>query len=593
MKKFLAILAAWSVTVTVALSAGPPPILRQFYTTNDPATISASIATTANNVFTSRIAADGVAVTTATNIANSAIVTPFMFGAHGDGGKEGIGTDDGPAFNAAIAAKTNFSWIIDGLNRDFKINTSIFNASNNVTIQNCRFYTTNATLGIITNEANFCRFLNCYFWGPGTNINGREPLDGSVGLYSTTRPYYGAYHSHLAIRDCRAEGFDTGFFPTFIDALELSQNIAVGNKSYGTRGYFTDHVTLNRSHAGFNNVGLGVLYPNEFFTTNASPAWISNCVGFHFERFNILTFDTTAAAYCKRGYEFLNGQNLVMMNYNSEDFYDASSGLRTIAYASNVNGITITGALGQQIDPNSSTNLFKWVLADCPSDTVFMDLGGRYQGTTPQLAIYFSPGFLGAPADSRQITTPLLRGNVYVRWLTNITSFYGDTARPDVQWDSGTVANLAYVNAFANTNLMPQLRCNQAGFSSVAAYQQFVQTVGGNGDEGFGFMSGGPGAGNFITSAFDFGFIPMSGGVVGAPLFWVNRAVGNGYFKGMVFGTNGFMVGTASSITTGAGTPEGAVTATVGSLYTRTDGGASTTLYVKTSGTGNTGWTAK
>lgn len=45
--------------------------------------------------------------------------------------------------------------------------------------------------------------------------------------------------------------------------------------------------------------------------------------------------------------------------------------------------------------------------------------------------------------------------------------------------------------------------------------------------------------------------------------------------------------------TSGTGTPEGAVTAIVGSLYTRLDGGASTTLYVKESGTGNTGWVAK
>lgn len=43
----------------------------------------------------------------------------------------------------------------------------------------------------------------------------------------------------------------------------------------------------------------------------------------------------------------------------------------------------------------------------------------------------------------------------------------------------------------------------------------------------------------------------------------------------------------------GAGTPEGAVTAPIGSLYTRTDGGANTTLYVKESGSGNTGWVAK
>lgn len=43
----------------------------------------------------------------------------------------------------------------------------------------------------------------------------------------------------------------------------------------------------------------------------------------------------------------------------------------------------------------------------------------------------------------------------------------------------------------------------------------------------------------------------------------------------------------------GTGTPEGAVTAPIGSLYINATGGASTTLYVKTSGTGNTGWTAK
>jgi hypothetical protein len=43
----------------------------------------------------------------------------------------------------------------------------------------------------------------------------------------------------------------------------------------------------------------------------------------------------------------------------------------------------------------------------------------------------------------------------------------------------------------------------------------------------------------------------------------------------------------------GTGTPEGAVTAPVGALYTRQDGGAGTTLYVKQSGTGNTGWVGK
>lgn len=40
----------------------------------------------------------------------------------------------------------------------------------------------------------------------------------------------------------------------------------------------------------------------------------------------------------------------------------------------------------------------------------------------------------------------------------------------------------------------------------------------------------------------------------------------------------------------GSGSPESAVTAAVGSVYRRTDGGTATTLYLKESGSGNTGW---
>lgn len=43
----------------------------------------------------------------------------------------------------------------------------------------------------------------------------------------------------------------------------------------------------------------------------------------------------------------------------------------------------------------------------------------------------------------------------------------------------------------------------------------------------------------------------------------------------------------------GTGSPESVVTAGIGSLFLRHDGGASTSLYVKESGTGNTGWVAK
>jgi hypothetical protein len=43
----------------------------------------------------------------------------------------------------------------------------------------------------------------------------------------------------------------------------------------------------------------------------------------------------------------------------------------------------------------------------------------------------------------------------------------------------------------------------------------------------------------------------------------------------------------------GTGTPEGVVYADVGTLFLRSDGSVNTTLYVKESGTDNTGWDAK
>jgi len=49
----------------------------------------------------------------------------------------------------------------------------------------------------------------------------------------------------------------------------------------------------------------------------------------------------------------------------------------------------------------------------------------------------------------------------------------------------------------------------------------------------------------------------------------------------------------STGIYTGVGSPEGAISAKIGSLYIRTDGGAGTTLYIKESGTGNIGWIAK
>jgi len=53
------------------------------------------------------------------------------------------------------------------------------------------------------------------------------------------------------------------------------------------------------------------------------------------------------------------------------------------------------------------------------------------------------------------------------------------------------------------------------------------------------------------------------------------------------------VIGISTRIFSGAGSPEGKISAPVGSLYTRVDGGRTTAFYVKESGTGATGWIAK
>lgn len=81
--------------------------------------------------------------------------------------------------------------------------------------------------------------------------------------------------------------------------------------------------------------------------------------------------------------------------------------------------------------------------------------------------------------------------------------------------------------------------------------------------------------------------IVSSGGSAPFLAFVVNNA------ERMRINSDGTITYGTVKIVSGSGSPEGVITAPVGSLYLRTDGGAATTLYVKESGTGNAGWVAK
>lgn len=65
------------------------------------------------------------------------------------------------------------------------------------------------------------------------------------------------------------------------------------------------------------------------------------------------------------------------------------------------------------------------------------------------------------------------------------------------------------------------------------------------------------------------------------------------FVKDRSSGSDAYSRRSMGSVMRESGSPEGVHAAPVGTLYVRTDGGTGTTLYVKESGTGNTGWVAK
>lgn len=83
--------------------------------------------------------------------------------------------------------------------------------------------------------------------------------------------------------------------------------------------------------------------------------------------------------------------------------------------------------------------------------------------------------------------------------------------------------------------------------------------------------------------------------IMGTVEVYARQGLASQVIIGAVSGKPGIQFGNAGTVgvMAGAGSPEGAVTAGIGAVYLRTDGGAATSMYVKESGTGNTGWVAK
>lgn len=93
------------------------------------------------------------------------------------------------------------------------------------------------------------------------------------------------------------------------------------------------------------------------------------------------------------------------------------------------------------------------------------------------------------------------------------------------------------------------------------------------------------GSGSVTTSVVNYAQLDASN----VPSSYQNAISG---INGVLFSADGTLAAPVRDLV-GTGSPEGVVAANIGSVFRRTDGGAGTTLYIKESGVGNTGWVAK
>lgn len=148
------------------------------------------------------------------------------------------------------------------------------------------------------------------------------------------------------------------------------------------------------------------------------------------------------------------------------------------------------------------------------------------------------------------------------------------------------------ISGFATTNL---IRCTDSTQMSVTAINYVPlwayanNTIDGEYTHKFKGLS-------IVGSSSATQTFTTSAGVLGTIL--VDNT--NGRLK--IRGLNGVRLADTGDLTvgnglaqvfSGTGSPQSVVTATVGALYLRVDGGAGTCLYIKESGTGSTGWVAK
>lgn len=267
-------------------------------------------------------------------------------------------------------------------------------------------------------------------------------------------------------------------------------------------------------------------------------------------------------------YNKTNGENIARFFPNGacELFYDGSTSLIT-----KPDGVTLSGSSSSTVYPAvlqnktaASTANYTGIALQAYSSTTLTNtalLLGRFSDTTH------------ATRDSEFVIQNLHAGTVKTMVVTG-----GDLGRVKLYYQSSMVFKTHGNGFFFGAT-------DEDG----SIYQNGVQ---------LGIVSNAPGneveikAQNAADTATNTIFVGEPDSYVG--LYYAGVEAIRTTVQNSKYGINIVSGGTTGvKILCGSATPESAVTANVGSIYLRTNGGSGTTLYVKESGTGNTGWVAK
>lgn len=235
-----------------------------------------------------------------------------------------------------------------------------------------------------------------------------------------------------------------------------------------------------------------------------------------------------------------------------------------------------------RFDVNQNVTIPKSLTADTISATTYLNLPAVPAGDLLPLTLDKTNNFVGinnlVPSDALDVTgNAKVSGNIAVgSGGTTITS---SSSSPEGAV-SAPVGSL-YMRTDGSTGTSVYVKeagSGNTGWNTLTGPQGPVGPVGPQGPQG---PAGTPGITDLLPLTLD-----KVNNRVG-----VNKTVPTEALDvvGSV-ATDTSVVVNGTLVLSGTATPEGSKTAPVGSLYLRKDGGAGTCLYVKESGTGNTGW---